>query len=519
MKADAISLDQRPAVAMRELVLLSLPIIGMMISRMLMGFIDFVMVSQLGTVAQAAISPATIIVFAFACLGMGLAYSVQTFVSQADGRREPEQGGAWAWQSIYLSIVTALCTCPVAMSTPLWYGWFAAAAGHEPEVAALEIQYTTIALWSAPLMVFSTGLNGFFMGVQRPRIAFIAVTVSLVVNFIGNYLLIFGSTIAIPLTGIVLEIPRLEVAGAAYSTVIAWGVRTAVLAAAMFLPEFNDRYRTRRSFAFSLEKFRQMAWVGGPTSVQWLIDIGSWAVFLAVIIPPYGVAALAASNVGLQYMHLSFMPALGIGIALCSQVGYAIGEGKPDRALQRARIAMWLTGGYMGAIGLLFVLAGARLMWLMNDDPAVIQAGVWVLIGAALFQVFDAMCITYMNALRGAGDTRIPAVMIAACCWIIFVGGGVGVTELLEWYEAQRGAPFPGHYRLIAPWLMAALYIILLGIMLRARWLSGQWRKIKLFSATERATSATAEPALPGAAEAVVEPAPPDGGAAVQRSD
>ena len=78
--------------------------------------------------------------------------------------------------------------------------------------------------------------------------------------------------------------------------------------------------------------------------------------------PPYGVNAVAASNVGLQYMHLSFMPAIGIGIALCSQVGFAIGEGKPDKAIMQTRVAMRLTGTFMGAVGVLFVVGGYPLM-------------------------------------------------------------------------------------------------------------------------------------------------------------
>ncbi len=61
--------------ATAELLKLAMPIIGLTVSRMAMGFIDFVMVSRLGTDAQAAISPATIFVFALACLGMGAAQS------------------------------------------------------------------------------------------------------------------------------------------------------------------------------------------------------------------------------------------------------------------------------------------------------------------------------------------------------------------------------------------------------------------------------------------------------------
>ncbi|MBU0638232.1 MAG: MATE family efflux transporter [Planctomycetes bacterium] len=450
-----------------ELLYLAGPIILMMVSRMLMGFIDFVMVSELGTVAQAAISPATIFVFGLACLGMGVAQAVQTFVSQTDGRGEPEQAGSYGWQTLYIAGLCGLITWPVAQTTPIWYGWVAQFANHAPEMARLEIEYTQIALWSVPASVVSVGLNGFFMGVQRPRVTLLAMVASLVVNAVGNYALIFGH----------FGFPELGIAGAAIATVIGWLTRAAVLAGAMLLPRYDRRYNTRRSFAFSARKFVGLLRVGGPTSIQWLVDIGSWTAFLAFIMPGLGLSATAASNVGLQYMHLSFMPAVGLGLALCSQVGFAIGEGRPDVAVQRTRVALGLTAGYMGAIGVLFLVAGRPLMGLLSDDPAVIDLGVSVLIWAAVFQAFDAMSITYMNALRGAGDTRWPAVMIGITCWGVFIGGGYLMARLVP------------QWGLNGPWMMCTTYIILLGCLLAGRWRGDRWRRIRLFGDTDSGTA------------------------------
>ena len=461
-----------------ELLTLALPIMGMTISRMLMGFIDFVMVSRLGTEAQAAISPCTMLVFTIACLGMGIAHSVQTFVSQADGRGDPRLAGSYAWQSLYLAGVSALIAWPVALSTSTWYGWIAELGKHSATMTAMEIEYTQIALWWVPLGVLSMGLDGFFMGIQRPRVTLIAVVSSLVVNAVGNYLLIFGH----------LGFPEMGIAGAAVATVIGWGVRAGILTFAILRPEFDRKYKTRGALVFDGKKIKGMLWVGLPTTVQWLVDIGSWLVFLAIIMPGYGVHAAAASNIGLQYMHLSFMPALGIGIALCSQVGFAIGERRPEQAEVKARVAMRLTGIYMGVIGILFVCAGRPMIALMNQDPQVIKDGAWVLVGVAIFQIFDAMCITYTNSLRGAGDTRWPAIAFFVCCWVIFIGGGKLVAAL---------APDLG---LIGPWAMCTLYIVVLGLLLRWRWRGGHWRKIRLFDDAPRHESAFGPlpPAAPG---------------------
>lgn len=448
-----------PKNATLELLRLALPIMLMTVSRMLMGFVDFVMVSQLGTAAQAAISPATLFVFVLACIGLGIATAVQTFVAQSDGRGEPRQAGAYAWQPLYLAGIGAVIVLPFALTTSSWFGWIARAGAHTAEVAALEVEYIRIALWTLVPAMICVGLESFFNGIQRPRVTLLAVVVALVVNALGNWVLIFGHWGA----------PPLGVTGAAIATLIGWWVRAGILTLAILQPSIDERFNTRHALAFCWPKMAGLLRVGGPTAVQWLVDIGSWAVFMTLIMPPLGLAAMAATNIGIQLMHLSFMPAVGVGIALCSQVGFAIGERKPEQAVLRTRTALRACAVYMGLVGLLFWLARRPLIELFNDEPAVVAAGSYVLIWAAVFQVFDAMGITYSSALRGAGDTRWPAMLMAVCCWGVFIGGGVA---------ASHWVPEAG---LNGPWAMCTLYIILVGLGLGARWHRGAWRRIRLF--------------------------------------
>ena len=455
---------QTPRNQTLELLILALPIVGMMVTRLAMTTIDVLMVARLGTEALAAISPASLFVFTIACLGMGVAHGVQTFVSQADGRGEPRQAGAYAWQSFYIAGICGLLTWPLAATTEVWFGWLAAIGHHSPNVTAMEIKYIKISLWAVAPSVLCIGLNAFFSGVQKPRITLIAALLALAVNALGNWLLIFGK----------LGFPRLEIEGAAIATVIGWFTRVAVLAAAMLLRNYDQHYNTRHSYAFCWDKMKKLLRVGAPTAIQWLVEMGSWVVFMVLIMPAFGTVVMAATNLGLQLMHLSFMPALGIGIALCSQVGFAIGEGQPDKARRRTWVALRVTVTYMAAAALLFVLAPRVLIRFFTDDSAVITAGVAILIWAAIFQVFDAMCITFMNALRGAGDTRWPAVVMSLVCWIIFVGGGYSVAQ--QWPQ----------WGLNGPWSMCTLYIVVLGILLGWRWQAGRWRNIRLFDGQDR---------------------------------
>ncbi len=461
--------------------ILAVPMICMSLSRMLMGFIDFVMVSWLGTEAQAAVSPASLLIFALSCFGMGAVQSVQTFVSQADGRGEPERAGAYAWQSLFMAGLWTILTLPIVLTTATWFRAFGLWAQHPSGVLEMEIEYLVIALWSVAPAIACAGLDGFYNGIRRPAIPLVGVIVSLVVNGVGNYVLILGEW----------GFPKMGIAGAALATVIGWMARFVILLVPLFWPSIDARYHTWRGVRLKREQFVSMVRLGVPIAMQWLLDIGAWVVFLHVIMPPYGAATLAASNIALQYMHLSFMPAIGVGMAMLTQVGNAIGAGNPDEAVFRMKVARRVIISYMLVMGAVFILLGRPLTAVFNADAAVIAAGIPILIWAGLFQPFDGMCITYSFALRGAGDSHVPAALFGICCWGIFIGGG----WLLMWL-----AP---HWGFNAPWAMCAAYIIVLGPLLWWRFSTNRWRAIQLFKEAPPAIEPAGDVAVAAALEPV----------------
>ncbi|MEE8169926.1 MAG: MATE family efflux transporter [Phycisphaerae bacterium] len=439
----------------RRLWMQALPNIGMAVTRMLMGFIDFVMVSQLGTEAQAAIAPATFLVFVTMCFGMAIATTVTTFAAQAYGRGENREASAFAWQSLYVAAFFMLFSWPLMQMVEPLFGLF----GHAEAVRDLEIDYCRIAVWCIGPSIAAAGLNGFFIGVQRPSVGLLSILAALVWTVIGNYALIFGH----------FGFPAMGMAGAAIATVGAWIVRAGMMMAIFLREPFRSRFHTRRTCAASGDRLRRLVAVGLPSGVQWFLDIGAWFVFLTWVIPRYGMAAMAASNVCWQYMQLSFMPAIGIGISLTSLVGHAIGEGRHDLAHKRVTIACVMTTAYMGSAGVLFLTARHWLVGLLSDDAAVIAAGAQMLIWVAWFQVFDGLFHVYNNALRGAGDTRWPAGAVVVTSWGMFVGGS---------WLAMRFVPSLGFH---GPWLACTLYVIALGTALWWRFRGGAWRRIKLF--------------------------------------
>jgi MATE family multidrug resistance protein len=168
-------------------------------------------------------------------------------------------------------------------------------------------------------------------------------------------------------------------------------------------------------------------------------------------------------------MRIAFLPTMGVGQALTALVGKSIGAGLPNRALREARIATVLTLAYMSALSIVYWFFGPELIGLFSDNPEVIDLGAKVMKCAAVFQLFDAIGISYNSALRGAGDTFIPSLFFIVSNWVIIVGCG--------WIVASK---FP-ELGSIGPWLAASGLIVITGVFLWWRWHSKAWMKLSLF--------------------------------------
>jgi MATE family multidrug resistance protein len=441
----------------RQLLILAAPAVGAKLSHMALGFTDFVFVSRMGTDATAAISPATLFAFLILCLGMGCVTSIQTFAAQALGRREPHRAAPYVWQSFYIGLVFLLLTWPANQCLRPFWTW----VGHPPAVREMEIAFCEIDLWSMGLAIMCVGLESFFNGVQKPGIALTSVAVAIGVNAIGDYALIFGH----------LGFPAMGVRGSALATVLAWLVRLGMMLAVYLSPKIDREFGTRESWRLNFIRLKEILGMGGPIGVQWVLDVGAWFAFLTLIMARFGTAAMAAANIALQIMHLSFMPAIGIGIAVNSLVGHAIGAKRHAEAERHARAGLAVIMAYMFSAAILYWRGGEWLMGLLSSDTEVIALGAGMLVWAAIFQVFDSMGINYIFALRGAGDTRWPSVLVIFHCWVTFILG----AHIAMWLAPGMG--------IHAPWMMCTLYIILLGLSLARRWQRGAWKKIELFKA------------------------------------
>jgi MATE family multidrug resistance protein len=445
-------------VGLREILHLALPIIVSMASATVMGFIDTWMVALVGTTEVAAAMPAGIIAYTLTALPLGIAQCVSTFTAQALGRGTPEEGSAFAWQGLYLSVAVGIACFTLWPAAPGFFSLF----GHEPEVVAMEVIYFRIRLWAVGIAVAVGALNGFFYGIHRPLIPLIAMVVDNVINVLLCYVLIFGKFGA----------PALGLTGAALAFVVSYAVQVAVLLWAFLSRVVHSQFATRTAWQWAWPRFRQLVRIGWPVGMQSAVDVLGWGVLIVLMVGRFGKEQLAASNITIQYMMISFMPGIGLAQALTALVGRYIGEGRVELAVQRVHETLFLALSYMVLMAVLYWTCRVPFIAFFNTDPVVIRAGSNILLCAAIFQVFDGMGYTFAGALRGAGDTHWTAGITVALLLAVFAPlslGSVMFTDLQS----------------LGPWLAGSVYVILLGLSLWWRFAQGKWREIDIFAAEE----------------------------------
>lgn len=298
------------------LMVLALPIIASMVSRTLMNLIDFVMVTQLGTKAQASIMPAGMVLFCVLAAAMGIFTAVSTYVSQSLGRGNKADCSAYAWQGVYLSLAAGVLLLPMWWLMPVLFRW----ANHEPVVQQMEVAYSQIGvLGMAPMMVVFA-LTNFYNGIHRPTVALIAALIANAFNIVGNYALIFGHWGFAPM----------GVAGAAWSTQTAGLIQALIMLAWMMFPWYRREFHTLKTWRPNFARMGKLLWLGAPAGFQFATDIVSFTIFTVALVGQFGTVQLAAHNLAFKFLEMSFMPTVGLGAAVTASVGKAIGSGNPE---------------------------------------------------------------------------------------------------------------------------------------------------------------------------------------------
>jgi MATE family multidrug resistance protein len=137
----------------------------------------------------------------------------------------------------------------------------------------------------------------------------------------------------------------------------------------------------------------------------------------------------------------------------------------------------------MGGIGLVIALVGHWLvpLFVNGADPhaaeviALCSVLLWF---AAGYQFFDGVNFASAFCLRGAGDARVPALIVLACGALLFLP----LTHLLTFAPGQGWIDDAPGFGLgaVGGWSAILVYVLAIGTALWFRWRNGAWKRIRL---------------------------------------
>ncbi len=281
----------------RQVLLMALPLIVSTASWSVMHFVDRMFLLWHSTTAMAAAMPAGMLLFALACLPLGVASYVNTFVAQYEGAGRSERVGRCVWQGVWIGLGVAplfLLSVPVAH-------WLFAAVGHSGELLAAESAYYRVLAFGAGAMVISTALAAFFTGRGEMRVVMVVDSSASLLNGLLDYAWIFGHW----------GFPAWGIEGAAWATVVAqWG-KVAVYALLVHRSVYRDKYQIVSGRVLDPNLLKRILRYGGPNGLQMVVEVAAFAILL-LLVGRLGEEAMAATTLALNVNSLAFVPMLGI---------------------------------------------------------------------------------------------------------------------------------------------------------------------------------------------------------------
>lgn len=435
---------------LQRIFLLSLPIIGGMISQNILNVVDTAMVGHLGAVALAAVGTGSFAAFMSSAMVLGLSSGVQAVASRRMGEKQVEQAGVSLFAGVIIAVLLgSALTLAIYPYIPALFPYLNA----DPEVAAVGSSYWQIRALATVFMGINYAFRGYFNGISQPKFYMFSLVFIHVLNIVLNYVLIFGH----------FGFPAMGADGAAWASSIAMLLGSLLyFAIGFFKLESLKLFRIKPRlddllgvFKLSLPAgFQQLLIAVGLTSLFWMAG-------------QIGVSEAAALNILINILMLCILPGFGFGMAATTLVGTSLGEQDKPRAKQWAYDVAKVGGGITLSLGLLIAFNAETILHFFTDDTATINAAILPLQITGTLIFMDVMGVIMMNALLGSGDVKVVLKTSLVAQWLAFFPLGVIAVSYFQ-------PP------LVLIWLLFSFSRLGQGLVYARHWQRDDWGSAKV---------------------------------------
>jgi MATE family multidrug resistance protein len=428
---------------LREMVRLAWPVVLAQVGIMMLGVVDTAMVGRVGPDAVAAVALAHIYWVNLTIPGIGLLFVLDPVVSQAVGAGDRIAVARGVQRGVILA-----CAVTIPATLALMPGeFFFSLLRQPPTIAPIAAEFARwTALGMLPFFLF-VALRQSLQAMGSTRAIVVAIIVGNIVNFVLNWILIYGH----------FGMPPMGALGSAISTVIGRWLMLAILLW-MGRDQLMPTLRPWLPESWRLQPLKRMLAVGVPVAFQQWLEVGVFAAG-AVVIGWIGVAELAAHEIAINLAALTFMVPMGLSAAAAAMVGRAIGRGDVAAARRDSVAALGVGLLFMCCTALAFLLFPRALAGLFLTDPRALEIAASLLVIAGIFQIVDGIQVVCGGILRGTADTRIPMLLHLGGFW--GSGAPLGLFLAFPMGLGARGVWFA---------FAGSLLVVAVAQLMRVRW-------------------------------------------------
>lgn len=426
----------------RQIATLGLPLLLGQLGMIMTGFADTFMVGHYTTESLAAASFVNNIMNFMTVLCMGFSYGLTPIVSATNARGDRRGVGAIVKNAILLNMAFG-----IAVGLAMLLIYFNVEKMNQPAnlIPLIKPYYLVLLASMVPMLLVNT-LRQFTDGIGNTRLSMWIIIGGNLLNILLNYLTIYGN----------FGFPELGLLGAGLSTLAA---RVAMAAAYIIVLSRSHRYATYvqgiRHGDIDSRISSNIFATSWPIAVQMGLETGIFS-FASIMIGWLGEIPLAAYQIMLSISTIGFMVYYSLGASMSIKIAGYYGNGDITQIRNCSVAGLHIIMACAATACLLFFFLGEPVIRLFTDDVAVIAVAILVIPPLMLYQVGDALQITYANALRGITDVR-PMMITAIIAYLIV---GLPLGYLLA---------FPCSMGIVGIYLSFAVALLLAGVLFFAK--------------------------------------------------
>ena len=360
-----------------------------------------------------------------------------------------------------------------AIAVGFWCFFAHAAVGWlqlEDNVASLAITYIMYIVPVIPMLMLMAIVIACWRGAGDMVIGMIIMSLVNVVNIAVSWALVLGLG----------PLPELGWSGVAIGTACGY------LCGGLFTLLLLVRGRSHLKLQLAMlmpdwQRIKRLLRIGLPGGADMMTVIGCQLWFLSLI-NTMGTVSAAAHGIALSIESLAFIPGSAFQTSATTLTGQCLGAGQARRASGSVWMSLFVGGGFMTLMGMIFFGFADQLPWLFvkpdNTEVAHAISPLLRIIAVGMPSIAAMMIIG--GGLRGAGDTRTTLVISL----IGFLGVRIPGTYLLSFEHVEiiwLHMTIDGFGLGVAgAWYAVVLDTSLRAILLAGRFGQGGWSRLSV---------------------------------------